>query len=275
MKTFLVSIIVLVLTSCSNLNKLPNEKYYEFMYYFERSFKNDSVIYNIKNPLMCPINIKLVNDKINLDLDTMFGHFTLNELRDTIIKIKYPNFDDTSNSKYIVRYGDLNKKILKNKINLPFPKGKKYKVIQGYNGKFTHNGLYSQYAIDFNLKIGDTITSVDKGYVVGLIEDYSKYGTSKKWLENDKSNYITIYHPHSGLYSQYVHLNHKGALVKLGDFVREGQPIGITGMTGFTTTPHLHFNVKIPTMEYGLISTEIEFTNGIPGNKMLINEFVE
>ncbi|MCC9165237.1 M23 family metallopeptidase [Pontibacter harenae] len=156
----------------------------------------------------------------------------------------------------------------KNKIALPFPKGKEYNIIQGYNGKFTYNTIFSQYAIDFNLNIGDTITSADNGYVVGVVEDYKDYGTSKKWRDNDKSNYITIYHPNSGLYTQYVHLNHKGALVKLGDYVLKGQPIGIAGMTGFTTTPHLHFNVKIPSDKNGLISTDIEFENGIKGKDL-------
>lgn len=210
---------------------------------------------------MCPVTVKLATDTLNQDLQIMFGQITLTELQDTIVKINYPNFNRKNESKYIVKYGDVNKKIEKNKISHPFPIGKKYKIIQGYNGKLSHNNIYSQYAIDFNLKVGDTITSADKGYVVGVIEDYSKYGTSKEWLENDKSNYITIYHPHSGLFTQYVHLDHKGALVNLGDFVKKGEPIGISGMTGFTTSPHLHFNVKVPTEKNGLISTDMDFDN--------------
>jgi murein DD-endopeptidase MepM/ murein hydrolase activator NlpD len=210
----------------------------------------------------------LIKDSLNPNIEENFGLITLRELQDTIISFKYKNFNPTNETKYIVKYGDLNKKILKNKVAYPFPKGKKYKIIQGYNGKFSHNDIYSQYAIDFELKIGDSIASVDSGYIVGIIEDYKDYGTSKKWLENDKSNYITIYHPHSGIYSQYVHLDHKGSLVKLGDFVEKGQIIGISGMTGFTTTPHLHFNTKIPTKENGLISTEIEFENGVKGKDL-------
>lgn len=140
--------------------------------------------------------------------------------------------------------------------------------MQGYNGKFSHNTISSSYAIDFDLQVGDTITSADKGYVVGVIADYKEYGTSKAWRDNDKSNYITLYHPHSGLFTQYVHLNYKGALVKIGDFVEMGQPIGISGMTGFTTKPHLHFNVKYATAEQGLISTEITFENDVSGSDL-------
>lgn len=39
-------------------------------------------------------------------------------------------------------------------------------------------------------------------------------------------------------------------------------------MTGFTTTPHLHFNAKIPTDKNGLISTKIEFESGIKGEDL-------
>ena len=42
-------------------------------------------------------------------------------------------------------------------------------------------------------------------------------------------------------------------MVELGDYVEKGQPIGISGMTGYTTIEHLHFNVKIPTNKNGLM----------------------
>lgn len=272
MKRDLTLILILLITSCASIKKLPEEKYYAFKYRFNRTYEGGIVAFNLKNPLMCPINIKLVTDSLNPGLEKIFGQVTLKELQDTIVQVKYLNFNSTNRTNYIVGYGDLNKKIEKNKLGFPFPKGKRYKVIQGYNGRFTHNDLYSRYAIDFNLKIGDTITSVDSGYIVGLIEDYKDYGTTKEWLDNDKSNYITVYHPHSGLFSQYVHLDHKGALLKLGESVKKGQAIGISGRTGFTTMPHLHFNVKIPNDKNGLISTEIEFENGVAGRDLKIKK---
>lgn len=266
---------MLVLVSCASLRKLPKEQFYAFTYFFERDYKNDSVLFQLKNPLMCPIRVKHHKDSMNLDLNKLFGELTLTELQDTLIKIYYPNFDLTKTSKYIVGYGDLKRTIEKNKIALPFPKMREYKVIQGYSGKYSHNKFTSKYAIDFSLKIGDTISSADNGYVVGVIEGYKKYGTSKEWRENDKSNYITIYHPQTGLYTQYVHLNHQGALVSLGDYVTKGQSIGISGMTGFTDTEHLHFNVRIPTKEQGLISTGIEFENGIKGIELKQHDVVK
>ena len=43
-----------------------------------------------------------------------------------------------------------------------------------------------------------------------------------------------------GSMASYVHLDYEGVLVNLGDKVETGQAIGISGMTGFTTLPHLH-----------------------------------
>lgn len=275
MKKNITLILILFLASCASVRKLPKEYYYAFLYYFDRAYKNDTISFHLKNPLMCPINVKLAKDTLNPDLSNLFGHVSLAELQDTIIKIHYPAFDQSDKSVYVVKYGDPEYKTEKNKIALPFPKGKEYRIIQGYNGAFTHNTIFSRFAIDFNLDIGDTITAADDGYVVGVIEDYKTYGTSKKWLEFDKSNYITVYHPQSGLFTQYVHLDHKGALIKLGDHVKRGQAIGICGMTGFTTTPHLHFNVKVPTKEHGLISTEIEFENGIRGKDLKQKDYVK
>jgi murein DD-endopeptidase MepM/ murein hydrolase activator NlpD len=268
---------MLLLASCAKLRRVPEEQYYAFSYAFKQDFARDTLSFSLKNPLRCPVDIQLAENPATPGLKALFGNKTLRELQDTVIKIPYPELDLTKNPKisYIVRYGDLNRQIEKNKLALPFPRGREYKVIQGYNGKLTHNSRYSQFAIDFKLKIGDTITSADDGYVVGIIEDYKEYGTGKKWLENDKSNYITLYHPHSGLFTQYVHLTYKGALIKMGDFVKKGQPVGISGMTGYTTTPHLHFNVKVPTREHGLVSTEIDFENGMQGKDLKKGDWVK
>ncbi len=226
---------------------------------------------------MCPLTVKLREDATLQDLHTKFGVIILSEQQDTIIKVHHPGLAGFKSEQisFIILSGDISRKITKSPIAFPFPQGKEYKIIQGYNDPFSHNELKSIYAIDFNLQIGDTVTSADDGYVVGVIEDYKYYGTTKQWRENDKSNFITIYHPHSGLFTQYVHLHHKGSLVKVGDRVMKRQPIGISGMTGFTTIAHLHFNVKSPSEAHNLVSTEIDFENGIKGKDLKRDDWVK
>ena len=109
--------------------------------------------------------------------------------------------------------------------------------------------------------------------MVGVIKDYELSGTTKDWI--DYANYITIYHSKSGLFTQYVHLIKNGSFVKVGDTVVKGQPIGLSGMTGYTTVPHLHFNVLIPDKKEGLVSTDIEFEEGYKGTELTENTTVK
>jgi murein DD-endopeptidase MepM/ murein hydrolase activator NlpD len=45
----------------------------------------------------------------------------------------------------------------------------------------------------------------------------------------------------------YGHLKYNGVLVNVGDTVRTGQIIALSGSTGYSALPHLHFMVWGPT----------------------------
>lgn len=120
---------------------------------------------------------------------------------------------------------------------LPFPPGKKYKVIQGYFSRFTHK---ERAALDFNTRRGDTICAVREGVVVRVKEDGKRGGLKKKYRRD--GNNIVIQHA-DGTRAGYWHLQYNGAIVQAGDTVRQGQPIGLSGKTGYALVPHLHFLV--------------------------------
>lgn len=85
-----------------------------------------------------------------------------------------------------------------------------------------HNG------VDFAGKLGSNVITVASGVVV-YAGERSSYG---KMVEiNHGGGYTT----------RYGH--HKDLLVKVGDVVKKGQPIGLMGSSGRSTGPHVHFEV--------------------------------
>jgi len=120
---------------------------------------------------------------------------------------------------------------------LPFPKGKSYRLTQGYDGRTTHRGLN---ALDFTMPEGDTITAAREGLVIRIKED-SNRGCPSSNCAND-GNFVTILHD-DGTMADYVHLQQNGVLVEVGDKIEAGQKIALNGATGWASGAHLHFVV--------------------------------
>jgi murein DD-endopeptidase MepM/ murein hydrolase activator NlpD len=78
------------------------------------------------------------------------------------------------------------------------------------------------------------------GVVVRLKEDSHEGGWSKK--NKSKANYVIVQHD-DGSRAGYWHLHQDGVLVNLGDSVKQGQPIALSGKTGYAAMAHLHFMV--------------------------------
>ena len=123
--------------------------------------------------------------------------------------------------------------------SLPFSKGKSFRVGQSYDGDFSHSGNI-RYSIDFMMPLRSQIRAARGGYVVQLKEDSNRGGAADKF--KDESNFIVIEHS-DGTFAEYAHLSQNGVLVKLGQKVNEGQIIGLSGNTGYSSGPHLHFMV--------------------------------
>ena len=105
------------------------------------------------------------------------------------------------------------------------------KVISPYGrrGGRTHSG------VDLKTKPNDPIYAAFDG-VVTMSQVYSGYG-----------NCIILRHA-NGLETLYSH-NSKN-LVKVGEHVKCGQQIALTGRTGRATTEHLHFEVRVNGIHY-------------------------
>ncbi len=92
------------------------------------------------------------------------------------------------------------------------------------NYKIQHLG------VDLKAAMGTPIYAVNDGKVV-FVETMTDYGKT-----------IIIDHG-LGVYSLYLHLS--DFKVAVGQIVRQGDVIGLSGDTGYVTGPHLHFSMKI------------------------------
>lgn len=120
---------------------------------------------------------------------------------------------------------------------LPFEKGKSYFILQGYYSRLTHK---NRAAIDFKMRWGTKICAARDGVVTRMKEDGNKGGLKPEYRQHGNS--IIIQHE-DGSRAGYWHLKENGALVNVGDTVKKGQVIALSGKTGYTAMPHLHFVV--------------------------------
>lgn len=256
----------MMLLAFSGCKTLPKKLLFQAKTGTSYTIKNDTLHLKMDNPLKCPMRFFLSsnNNEFNKRL-APYAQVILRPETDSLIHIPA---DSTQIKTLVIKtsLGDPNEQPLRTKLYLPFPKGKTYTIIQAYDGAYSHNSPYSRYAIDFSLKKGDTVCAADDGVVVGVISGYKYGGGDKKWQEY--ANYITLYHPATKLYTQYVHLKQNGSLVTVGDVVKRGQPIGISGKTGWTNVAHLHFNTLVAVRE-GMKSLPVSFQRGIEGTALL------
>lgn len=142
---------------------------------------------------------------------------------------------------------------------LPFENGSTHLLVQGYFGKYSHK---ERAALDFKMKKGTKVLAARDGVVTRVKEDGERGGT-KKEFRADGNNIIIQHFDNSR--SGYWHLQKNGALVNVGDTVRKGQVIALSGNTGYTAFPHLHFIVwkNNNRGQWQQVATRFETSKGI------------
>ena len=118
--------------------------------------------------------------------------------------------------------------------------GEGFRVSSGYGSRKDPNGGATQHhgGIDYAMPVGTPVMAAADGIV----------DTVTTQANSARSYGLYVVLKHEGFYTYYAHLSK--SLVKVGDVVRQGQTIALSGGApgapgaGSSTGPHLHFEVK-------------------------------
>ncbi len=124
---------------------------------------------------------------------------------------------------------------------LPYKAGLTFSVLQGFHGAFSHRGS-NEYAVDFDCPVATQVLATRPGIVVAANAAAQGSGTTPEFLDYRRTNFVLIQHD-DGTLGEYMHLSPSGIEVKPGQRVDRGTPLALSGNTGFSTTPHLHFQL--------------------------------
>lgn len=140
---------------------------------------------------------------------------------------------------------------------LPWPMTAGY---PSYPSGGQHRGL------DFGIPIGTKVGAATAGTIVTAYtgDNYNTYKEGRRVF----GQYILM-KGNNGLYYRYGHLSKVG--VRAGQLVNAGDTIGLSGNTGYSTGPHLHFQVQRSTANNSDISPYNYITSALFQAKGNIN----
>ncbi len=137
---------------------------------------------------------------------------------------------------------------------LPWANGVSRLVAQGNRSFTSHRGTH-RFAWDFVMPNGTQILAARDGRIREVEDKWDGIGLN--------SNFISVEHQ-DGQISVYAHIGFEGALVEAGDFVKQGQPIALSGMVGQTIFPHVHFYVLNKERTYSVPISFSDVQGGVP-----------
>lgn len=117
------------------------------------------------------------------------------------------------------------------------------RIDQGFEGEFSHQDAENRYALDFATEVGTPVLAARAGVVMQVQDGYRGHGLDRA-RDGGRANFIRILHD-DGSMALYAHLADGGTLVRVGEAVAAGQRLGLSGNTGYSTAPHLHFAVQV------------------------------
>ena len=206
-----------------------------------------NIIENVKNkylfnlkPLILELNVlNSISNILYNDKELVYNEIKTYNKKLNSKKLYIDTKKLNESSKFVKK--DDQKEIDLNKLtDVEFLNSKKIELVKPTNGVVTSpfgqravifEGVNPYHTgIDIANKLGTDIVSVCDGIVINIISNNKYYG-----------NYIEILR--DGIIFKYAHLDK--IIVSKNDKVTKGKLIGYMGSTGFSTGPHLHFEIEV------------------------------
>lgn len=135
-------------------------------------------------------------------------------------------------------------------------------ITQGHNGEHTHQKDWA-YAWDFEIKdragklyaenendlkdyycFGKPVHAAAAGYVAKVVSSITDNTIGTVNTLDNWGNYVSISHGY-GFYTLYAHLKEGSVKLNEGDYVKQGEKLGLVGNSGRSPVPHLHFHAQV------------------------------
>jgi len=140
----------------------------------------------------------------------------------------------------------------------PFPwRGGPFRLTQGPGGSYSHQDVRSRYAMDIAMPEGTPIIAARAGRVLDL-----ENSQSGAW-PNPSGNFVRVLHSDAST-GVYLHLSRGSVRVQVGQQVMLGSVLGLSGNTGHSNGPHLHFVVQ-RNSGLGWVSIPFQFNQPLQG----------
>jgi murein DD-endopeptidase MepM/ murein hydrolase activator NlpD len=242
--SFIFIIFVFIFSSCgsSKIQKYPDKLEKDIFITVQKNNDGATFYISTTNKFQTMITIQMKAENLRSEVSFPFTYtsigadkiqiFTLRQINTSIPW----NYNFNFHSRAVKTEAIADPKYI---YDLPFDSVNSYELIQGLSGSFSHQPPM-EFSYDFKMPIGSPILAARDGIVVFCKSDSNEGGADRKYW--DDANFINILHE-DGTISFYCHLKKNGVLVSSGDKVKKNSLIGYSGNTGYSTAPHLHFEI--------------------------------